>query len=1027
MNTSLSLTKLTWIRTTRSNRCPVCHTYGYCEISNDSSHAHCMRVPSGIEMRYRQGGWLHILQVSVPATAADLRSKLISIPAPAQKGEPLLPAQVDKINRRLLELCPISAQHKKYLVSAGIDPTGIGTLVKKEASRIAKLLVQEVGETIIKKHPAVVERATKDGRKWWTLAIDEDGLLFPAINIDNLILGIQIRKEEPKGKDDRYRWLGHDGLAGTPLTVFKARGENKYLVILTEGYKKAALGAQAWQCHAISLAGVEAYKQAELLATIKQLGVNTVALAFDQDKRQNKKVERAEQKLLSLIKAAFPHIQTYYLNWPEDQGKGLDDAIQAGAAFSWDVASSAEIAENQTRFVNNLPGELVAWNFTNNKKVHTLAEARSIHRDFFIELLSKTPDFSQTVITSPTGSGKSTAADNALADLVLTGKLKGRWGLLAPNKANIAERIRPGTALGEAVRRGLVVIQQGRELIDLTNPKQVRSPFDCANSQAQEAGAKRQIAARVICKDCPFGSQTNWEKSGGKGDRPFKCEEEGYLHSRKRSEKAQVVIATKEAYLNGSEQLDDFDGEIVDEGLLSYLIEVIRVDSNVLAGWREKIALKAIDAPNFEKLIQVIETAFDNLAADPDNRKIAKLSYVEPIDAPGPLVYAAELKGYNYAEILEDCRCYRHTDKDGTHDFESPYKHNAKTVLPFRAARELIERLTDQTNPARFERNLDGSYSLVLTQVRGQLVDIHRSKTLVVLDATLQPELKKFLLPELTELHISVPQNVHITQTVNALYTKRDLNNDKTRQTVEKAIDAFVAPDQKHLTILPLRFEEAINLPQNTDKGHWGKDERATNQYTDYDSLALVGHHLRPILQIRAEVIACRSYARMETPAPATDQQRFKLYNIMLPDGSTAGRWMKCDPDLDVQAAIEHDYQANIIQAIGRLRPALRSAGAAPARVLLLCNEPVGDLAIQQLATATELITTPPKNQIFICNNYMKTDEKGDLVPSYTDVQEGCDPWDFDLEQDETPESQLYDPWNCPDHLLAFDKTVLRL
>ncbi|OJV99154.1 MAG: hypothetical protein BGO39_17005 [Chloroflexi bacterium 54-19] len=55
----------------------------------------------------------------------------------------------------------------------------------------------------------------------------------------------------------------------------------------------------------------------------------------------------------------------------------------------------------------------------------------------------------------------------------------------------------------------------------------------------------------------------------------------------------------------------------------------------------------------------------------------------------------------------------------------------------------------------------------------------------------------------------------------------------------------------------------------------------------------------------------------------------------------------------------------------------------------------------------------PPQEQVFTNNIYTKTGEDGELVPVYTAVVEDRDPWDTDLTQDETAESQLFfgDDW----------------
>jgi hypothetical protein len=654
----------------------------------------------------------------------------------------------------------------------------------------------------------------------------------------------------------------------------------------------------------------------------------------------------------------------------------------------------------------------------------SLEGARSQHRAFFDRLLFH-PNKTQRVITSPTGTGKSRAADDALADALLSGKLTGRWLLLAPNRANIAERTEPSTKLGKAVRSGLAAIQRGRTLFDVGDLKvasRPATPEDCANPQATDAGSARQVTARVVCAKCPFGSDQNWQdhaaELGFKLDqnpsRPWKCETQGYLHSRKISRQAQVVVATKEAYLNNSDLLNEFDGGvIVDEELLGYLLEIITIDTAILGGWREKIAVKNLHFPAWEQLFRIIETAFNALAESDEHPATAQL-----LESRGHLENAAAASGYDLDQVLLNCyRDGQGPDHEGVYNFERHYRHNAKLVLPFRAGADLLEALEDKENPVRFARQPNGSYMLIAHRPRRHLIEQLRDKTLVVLDATMPPALK-MLLPDLKELHYRVRQNLHITQVTTGLYTKRDLFNPVTRLRIETAIRAFTAGGNNHLSIVPLRFQdghEALQLPERSRVEHWGL-HRATSRFSDCDSLVLVGHHLRPIDFIRAEVIACRAHAGAELslePSGPDRQLKLRLYNHKLSNGRAAGRWMRSHLDPDVQEAIEHDYTANIIQAVGRLRAAIRPDYLPQARVLILCNEPVADLKIDVLTTIDELITNPPQKQVFTNNTYMKPDEDGGLVPAYTAIEEGRDPWNEDLEQDETRETQIFgeDDW----------------
>ena len=63
---------------------------------------------------------------------------------------------------------------------------------------------------------------------------------------------------------------------------------------------------------------------------------------------------------------------------------------------------------------------------------------------------------------------------------------------------------------------------------------------------------------------------------------------------------------------------------------------------------------------------------------------------------------------------------------------------------------------------------------------------------------------------------------------------------------------------------------------------------------------------------------------------------KLRLYNHKLSNGRAAGRWMKADVDRDIQEAIQHDYTANVIQAIGRLRGAIRPDYLPKAPILVM-------------------------------------------------------------------------------------------
>lgn len=364
----------------------------------------------------------------------------------------------------------------------------------------------------------------------------------------------------------------------------------------------------------------------------------------------------------------------------------------------------------------------------------------------------------------------------------------------------------------------------------------------------------------------------------------------------------------------------------------------------------------------------MIESTLDTLSREQAERPCGRLLEALPVlEKAAQTLYGEKLQTLAARCELEAAPNAAEAVKYEAYRFETPYQHNAKLVLPYRAATVLLKALCGETNPTLYAvRQSDGSYSLELFEVRSHLVEILQEKTVVVLDSTVPPQLK-MLLSELEEIRYEVPQNIEITQITNALYSKSDLAKPATRQLVAQGIKAFAQGSQRHLTILPQKYEDgeqALELPQASQVEHWGL-HRATNQFSDCDSLALVGHHLRPIDRIEAEVKAIKGWmaskdrlAEVKTPEETIEdssRSKLRLYNCRQPNGRAAGRWMHAHTDPDVQAAIEHDYTAHLIQAIGRLRAALRPAYLPPVKILILCNEPVGDLSIYHLTTIKRL------------------------------------------------------------------------
>ncbi|NWJ98716.1 MAG: DUF3854 domain-containing protein, partial [Chloroflexi bacterium] len=827
----------------------------------------------------------------------------------------------------------------------------------------------------------------------------DTGLLIPAVNErTGLLLAHQLRKDKPRGKDDRYQWFNQSGRGSTPISLLLAhQPDQNRALLLTEGLKKAAQARTKWGVNALSIAGVTAYKIKDIVTEVNALQIKTIWIAFDSDKHSNKHVLKAEKKLIQAILKDCPNVEVLTVEWPESEGKGLDDAIEAGYNEFKFVPTKEKRAKKF--FQDGLPLELWQKRFNEGQPIspiYSLKQCRQKTGNLARELLTSATPGKQLVIANPTGTGKSGTFDNTVADLVLNNDdYQKRILIVAPNKENIKERTAPGTRLHTLLQYGNAVIQEGRHPNDFRNENYLPSPFDCCDPTAGQAGTQRQIPARVACPSCPFGSDENWQKKYGEGsERLWACNEHGYLASRRASKEAQVVIATPAAYLNGSKQLKDFDIVIIDEKLYAHIKETFTLDFTNIQTWRTKIREQPETRPEpiIEELFGVLERA---LALMPEiYSQVPTEAGAEPVfNGPNALYPAMATiraaikdKGLsplwlddlaNNAPLPDNHKRNKEGEEEGKKDkgdtdafrFETPYRSYQKGfTIPFKAMKDLLEALAHGDSRIKAARNGDGTYRFEISRYRENLLEIMGEKTLIVLDATPTPDLFA-LFPAMERIEYRVMQNVEVTQLTNATYTTRNLHNEKTRAQVEALAAHFFAlvkPD-KGLAIMPKAFEgpeageKELHLPKGVHAGHWGLDDRATNAYKDCDALFLTGHYIRPLDHIQSDIDLLRSYDKL-SPAPEQEigphqeHETLKLYNWTdRTTQTTAGRYSKQANDPELQKWIEAEYEANIRQAIGRVRGVMRTP-ANPARVLITSADPAGAVKVDQLLSAKEFL-----------------------------------------------------------------------
>lgn len=199
-----------------------------------------------------------------------------------------------------------------------------------------------------------------NGNGDWCFASRTPGILMPLVNINNQIVGLQLRKNDAKrvvfdndGKlelEAKCTWFSSAGnTTGTSARSgihyacdFKFDNAKKCFVpvfpdggvILTEGIMKADIIHYLLpNLPVLGVQGVNAINElADELAKLKEFGVDTVKLAYDMDYKTNVHVQSALERTKETIENAGMIFQT--CEWdtrieshPEVYLKGLDDYL----------------------------------------------------------------------------------------------------------------------------------------------------------------------------------------------------------------------------------------------------------------------------------------------------------------------------------------------------------------------------------------------------------------------------------------------------------------------------------------------------------------------------------------------------------------------------------------------------------------------------------------------------------------------------------------------------------------------------
>lgn len=269
---------------------------------------------------------------------------------------------LDQVFRMFIESCSLSEEHLKYLknvrnltdeeIKEGLYFTFPTRAIMRGFSK--KIREKFGSEEVLSRIPGFYKEESKKvpGTKIFTFARHK-GIGIGVKNAFGQVVGIQIRndKEEENIKGSRYVWFSSSFAmfddkyeagtsSGSPVDVVYPEKISNRTVFITEGRFKAHQIAKTTGSVAISVQGVSTWKgilkELEMLpkSPICQerykngtFRIHCLLLAFDADTYKYQLAEQIRKMSDQLEENGY---YVYYLYWPEEIGKGIDDVLISG-------------------------------------------------------------------------------------------------------------------------------------------------------------------------------------------------------------------------------------------------------------------------------------------------------------------------------------------------------------------------------------------------------------------------------------------------------------------------------------------------------------------------------------------------------------------------------------------------------------------------------------------------------------------------------------------------------------------------
>ena len=324
--------------------CHICGKPDWCSVSLDGKKTICRRRDNdtGVRKTDQAGGayWVYERNGSRPGGGAEHKTREESV-AP-EKADP---DTLNEVYGALLDNLSLNQGHRQDLHRRGLSEAEIKryryrSLPPRGREGLAGALVERFGPEVCAMVPGL--RANKGDSGGWSLA-GADGLLVPVRDTEGRIVALKARADDA-GDGPKYTYVsskkyggpGPGALVHVPLSD----GADEKTARLTEGELKADVATARTGVLTVSIPGVSSWRPA--LPVLRALGRGAVRLAFDADARRNENVAQAlSDAFHALEEQGF---EVALETWPIENGKGIDDLLQAGHKPNVVAGDAARVA-----------------------------------------------------------------------------------------------------------------------------------------------------------------------------------------------------------------------------------------------------------------------------------------------------------------------------------------------------------------------------------------------------------------------------------------------------------------------------------------------------------------------------------------------------------------------------------------------------------------------------------------------------------------------------------------------------------